>query len=145
MKILLLKDVSGLGRKGEVKEVKEGYAQNHLLPKGLGEFLNKHGLKLAQDQQRKLARVQNEKIKNKCKIISKINCQVFTYQAKADDKGGLYSKFDQKALSLFLANQGYDINPSEIDLTEPIKKIGEYQVGVKISGQAADIKIILIR
>jgi large subunit ribosomal protein L9 len=143
MKILLLQDVGGLGRKGEVKEVKEGYAQNYLLPQKKGEFLNKHSLKVVEDQKRKSLRLQGEKEKDKTKTATKINGHTFFCQVKADEKGTLYAQFNKQAISDLLKENGFDVAPEEIKIEGGLKKTGEHDIEIKIGGKQVKFKIIL--
>ncbi|MFH1427857.1 MAG: 50S ribosomal protein L9 [Patescibacteria group bacterium] len=143
MKVILLKNISNLGRAGEIKEIKTGYARNFLLAKGLADMVSKHSINVLHAQKKKLARLEIKEEKNKKNLAKKVNNQVFIIEAKADDKGNLYAKLSQKAIVDVLNKAGYQVLNKEIILKENIKKIGEYEVELKLAGEKAKIKLIV--
>jgi large subunit ribosomal protein L9 len=143
MKVILLKEVQGLGHGGEIKEVKGGYAQNFLIPQGLADILTKHTLGMLGAQKQKRERNKKLEVRSKELLTKKIMGKSFTMQAKADNKGTLYAKVDAKAIAGELAKQGHNVEVSEIVIDKAIKKIGEYEVGLKLGEGKAKIKIII--
>jgi len=143
MKVVLLKEVQGLGHGGEIKEVKGGYAQNFLIPQGLADMLTKHTLGMQEAQKQKKERNKKLKVRSKKLLTKKIMGKSFTMQAKADNKGTLYAKFDAKVIAGELVKQGYNIEVGEVILDKPIKKTGEYKIELKLGEEKAKIKIII--
>ena len=141
MKIILLKKVQGLGHIGEVKEVKEGYAFNFLIPKGMADVVTKHSLSVLAAQKKKGEKVRKSEVKSKRQEAEKINNKSFEIKAPADKKGTLYAKLNIKVVVSELAKQGYKIDQSEILLREPIKKIGEYEATLDLGGEKAKVKL----
>jgi len=152
MKIILLKEVSGLGHKGEVKEVKEGYARNFLIPKGMADVVTKHSLNVLAAQKRKrekskkLSPLKRDhakagEVRSKKLLAGKFNNKSFEILAKADEKGTLYAKLDAKNIASELAKQGYKMEVSEVKLEKPIKKIGEYKIELRLADKKAIIKL----
>jgi large subunit ribosomal protein L9 len=144
MKVILLKEVKGLGRIGEIKEVSPGYARNFLIPKGLAEVVTKHSLNIFEAQAKKRERLAKQEIKKKKNLATRIKEKKFEIKAKTDDSGTLYAKLDAKAIAKELQKQKYKIEPEEIKLKEVIKKAGEYQVGLELEGKKSKIKLIVI-
>lgn len=141
MKIILLKEVSGLGHKGEVKEVKEGYARNFLIPKGMADVVTKHSLNVLAAQKRKREKSKKLEVRSKKLLAGKFNNKSFEILAKADEKGTLYAKLDAKNIASELAKQGYKMEVSEVKLEKPIKKIGEYKIELRLADKKAIIKL----
>lgn len=143
MKIILLKEVPGLGHAGEVKEAKEGYARNFLIPKGMVDVMTKHSLNVLAAQKRKREKVEKLEVRSKKAEAKKINKKNFVIKVKADDKGTLYAKLDVKSIAAELVNQGHKVSQDEIRLKEPIKKIGQYDVELRLAGGKTIIKLKL--
>ncbi len=143
MKVILLKEVVNLGLAGEIKEVSDGYARNYLIPGRLADILTKHSLAMAEALKFKRERLQLKEKKDKISLAEKLDGQVFSISAKADDKGTLYSKVDAKFISRELAKQNHNISSQEIKLVQPIKKTGEYQVELNLAGEKVNIKLVI--
>ncbi|MCK4553359.1 50S ribosomal protein L9 [Candidatus Parcubacteria bacterium] len=151
MKVVLLKEVKNLGRQGDIKEVKQGYARNFLIPQGLADILTKHSLNMLESQKKKQIRSKKVEVTlrrqgsggqgSKKVLAKKINGKKFEIDAKADDKGGLYAKVDAKVIAGELRKQGYDVKVGEVVLDKVIKKVGDYEVGLKLGGEKAKVKL----
>ncbi len=132
MKVILQADISGLGKKGEVKTVAPGYARNHLLPRGLvleatpqrlKEWeKQRHKMETEAQQQEELARVQADKM-NKIEIV--IN------QA-AGEGGRLFGSVTTADIAAELKKAGFEVDKKKIELPEAIKTIGRHDVRVKL-------------
>ena len=145
MKVILLKEVQGLGHAGEVKEVKDGYARNFLIPNSLASILNKHSLVQAEAQKQKRERIQKLEVRSKKAEAKKMDGKSIEIIVKADEKGTLYSKLDAKKISAELKKQKFNIEPDELKLSEPIKKIGEAEVELNLACESAKIKLRVIK
>ncbi len=141
MKVILLKVVRGLGKAGEIKEVKVGYARNFLISQGLADPVTRHGLGVLEAQKKKKARIEKLEVKSKKLEAQKINGKNFVIQAKADEKGTLYSGLKAKDIAAELEKQGYRIGPGEIKLEKDIKKAGEYEIELNPGDEKATIKL----
>jgi len=141
MKVVFLKNVAGVGQVGQIKEVKDGYAMNYLIPQGLAHGLTKHNLFILESQKKKRERLVKEDIKGKSKLAKKLNGKIFEIKVKADEKGSLYDKINNEDLVKYLTDQGYQIDKKEIILDNKIKKIGEYQVKLILAGEESQIKL----
>lgn len=143
MRVLLLKSVKNLGQAGNIKEVNDGYARNFLFPKKLAEPINDHSVMVLAAQKNKKMRLKAEEEKAKRKFVKKINGQSFEIKARSDAKGTLYAGFDSRSLAVELNKLGVKIEPNEILLDAHIKRIGAYEVVIKMSGESARLKIII--
>jgi len=141
MKVVLLKEVQGLGHAGETREVKTGYARNFLIPQGLADMATRHSLNVLEAQKKKIGKDRKLEIRNKKLEAEKINGKNFEIKVKTDEKGTLYSGLKVKDIATELEKQGYKIGVGEINLKKGIKKAGEYDVELNLGGEKAVIKL----
>lgn len=133
MKVVLLQNVKNVGQKGEVKDVSEGFAWNHLIPNKLAkpgtEQVLKEVQKLSKDKEKHHSAVL-EKIKE---IFTSLSNQTFVYKQKATEQGALFAKFDEKDLLKDLHQKGYKgLELKNISLSvSPIKHTGTYTAVLK--------------
>ena len=145
MKVLILKETKNLGRKGDIKEVPDGYARNFLIPNKIVEFLTDHALTMLATQKAKQKRIKTVIKKDKGKLANKINRKRIVLKAKVDDVGTLYAGLDKKAIAKELVKKGYDIEANEIKLKTSIKKVGKYTVELKLSKKKVVIKLEIVK
>lgn len=143
MKVVLIQHVQNIGRRGEVKEVKDGFALNYLLPKKLAvqatpKNISKYRRVVEDEQVAKAKRQEEPK-----KIIQKLKSFVLTFTEKTDDKGTFFAGVTKDKIAKALVEKGVDVKAKHIQLAESIKKEGEYSVKIEISsGQMGEIKVI---
>ncbi|WP_141500904.1 50S ribosomal protein L9 [Paenibacillus luteus] len=132
MKVIFLQDVKGQGKKGQVKELSEGYVRNFLLPQGLA--------KLASDGNLKTLEVQNaseQKRKDKEKedaqaLGKKLEEMTVVIKTKAGEGGRLFGAITSKQIGEALAALGIKVDKRKIELEDPIRSLGVTQVLVKL-------------
>ncbi|MBI2039149.1 MAG: 50S ribosomal protein L9 [Candidatus Niyogibacteria bacterium] len=131
MKVLLLKDVAALGQRGDIKEVKPGYARNFLLAQGLAKPANSGALKEAETLR---AAREAEKAAEDTQFTSALAAlagRTFTIEAKATAQGNLYRAISKKQIISALEAGGVaGIIPDDIE-TDPIKKIGTHTIRLR--------------
>ena len=133
MKVILLQDVKGQGKKGQVVEVSDGYARNFLIPKNLAvqETADKvNALKL--QEKACFAKIEKEK-KEATDVAEKLKSCVVKVAAKAGSAGKLFGSVTSKEISEAIAEQyGFAIEKNKIVQPEPIKAFGSYEVKCKL-------------
>lgn len=133
MKVVLLQNVKGVGQKGDVKEVAEGYARNNLIPRGLAKAGTEKNLnevkKLSKDKVKHKEAVQ----KKTKQAFEKISTHKFVFKVNANDSGSLFAKFDVKNLLKEINKAGFtDILEKHITIPQGvIKEVGEYTAVLK--------------
>lgn len=141
MKVIFLKDVKGQGKKGEIKEVSEGYAQNFLLPRGLVKAATDGNVKT---QEMQAAAEQKRKLQEKEEAVElgkKLEELIVSLKAKAGEGGRLFGAITSKQVAEGLAGEhGIKIDKRKIEMHEPIRTLGVTQVPVKLH---ADVKSTL--
>ncbi len=138
MKVILLQDVEGLGKIGELKEVANGYARNYLLPKKLAagatpQLLANYQQRVAA-QQRKIEK-QNEQNQQQAERLSQIT---LTFKARVGRQGRLYGSITSQDIAAGLReSEGIQIDRRMIELPDPIRALGTYHVPIKIAQKIA--------
>jgi large subunit ribosomal protein L9 len=145
MEVILLKDVKSLGKKGDVVKVSDGYARNFILPKKLGVEATKqslHELKLQKDAEDR----RNKEILDQARELGKkLEVSTVKLQIKAGEGGRTFGSISTKEIATSLKEQaGIDIDRKKIQLSDPIKNVGSYTVGVKLHPEiTANIKVVV--
>ena len=133
MKVILKENVDDLGYVGDVIEVNRGYARNYLFPRGLAIEYTSGNLKSIEHLKKKEWEKRNREIVEAQQLAEKINKITLTFQVKAGKDGKLFGSVTHKDIAESLAaNHGIEIDRKKIDHNEPLKKIGDYQVSVRL-------------
>lgn len=144
MKIILLKDVEDIGKKYEVKEVKDGYARNFLIPQGLAEIATEKALEKLEIQKEKAKEDAEEELKMAQGLASSISNQEVTILVKLGKEGQLFESITSQKISEALKKMGFDIKKDQVELSEQIKELGEFPVKIKFSHNLeAEITVII--
>ncbi len=133
MKVLLLKDVSGTGKAGEVKEVKDGYGKNFLIGKGLALHATNEVLNKYKAAEKRKVQVEANEIKTANEIAQKLDAQKFTIKHKVGANGHLIGSVTNKEISEVLKEQAdIVIDKKQITLKSKIKSEGIFEVDCKL-------------
>lgn len=129
MKVILVADIPGLGKKNEVKEVKDGFGRNFLLARKLAIMATYPALKELEARKIKEEK-QEEKKKEAIKtIFEKIKNREFEIKENANEKGELFGSVGKEKIFEALKNQGFEgIKEEYVKLDKPIKSVGEYKI-----------------
>ena len=144
MRIILLQDIENLGKKYEIKEVKDGYARNFLIPKGLAKPATEEVLKWLETQKEAEAKKAEEELKMVQERATAIDGQEVIIPVKIGEDGQLFESITSQKISEKLKELGFEIRKTQIDLLEPIKELGEFPVKIKFEHNLeAEIRIIV--
>ncbi|MEW6546249.1 MAG: 50S ribosomal protein L9 [Bacillota bacterium] len=133
MKVILQADVPGLGKRGEVVEVSEGYARNYLLPRRLAQEASPGALRaarhLAQEKQKKADREQEQARRQAARMEGRL----VTVRARAGEGGKLFGSVTARDVADAVAAQfGFEVDRRRVLLEEPIKAVGTYPVRIHL-------------
>ena len=145
MKVVLLQDVKGQGKKGEIVDVNEGYARNFLIKKGMAEAAT--ASKINDINQKKAAADYHkaEEIKATQALAKEIYGKLFTVKIKAGQNGKVFGSVTAANISDSLQEAGYSVDKKKIVLPQPIKILGEYEIDLKLmEGISSKIKINVV-
>lgn len=133
IKVVLAKDVKGLGKKDDVVNVKDGYARNYLIPRGLVLEANAATLNEARKKEEANRNREDKEKANAIKLTDRINGLTLTLHAKTGESGRLFGSITSADISVELKKQyNVEIDKKKIVLSEPIKHICETQVEIKL-------------
>jgi len=146
MKVILLKDIEKVGKKFEVKNVKNGYARNFLIPNGLAKAATKEALAWLEIQKEIQEKKAEEELKSTQKVASTVDDLEVAISVKVGENDQLFESVNTQRISEKLKEMGFNINKSQIQLSEPIKEIGEFPVKIKFPHNLeVEIRIIVIK
>jgi large subunit ribosomal protein L9 len=137
MKIILREDVKDLGHVGELLNVKDGYARNFLLPKGLAFEANLKNVKALEHDKRKIQEAVRKAKTGAEELSSKIAAVTLTIKVKAGEEDKLFGSVTAMDIAEALKQEGLDIDRRKIILVEPIKRLGNYTVSVKVHSEVS--------
>ncbi|MFH1180914.1 MAG: 50S ribosomal protein L9 [bacterium] len=144
MKVILLQNVENLGKKFDVKDIKSGYANNFLIPKGLVKRATKEALLWLAAQKEIEAKVVEEELKGFQGLASALDGQEVIIEMRIGEQGQLFEAVNAQKISEKLKELGFEVKKSQIKLENPIKELGEYPVNVHFEHNLeAEIKIII--
>jgi len=144
MKVLLVQDVKSLGKKGEIKEVKEGYGRNFLIAKGFAKLATKEVIKEWEEEQKRIeeqTKLEIAELTKEKEVLEKLTINIIK---KLGANGHLYGAVTKEDIAEALkAQTKIEIDKKQID-TKNIKSIGEHTVDIKLGhGIHAKLKIIV--
>ncbi|HET8579112.1 MAG TPA: 50S ribosomal protein L9 [Methylomirabilota bacterium] len=146
MKIILLDDVTTLGRRGEIRDVSDGYARNYLLPHKLALHATPANLKNLEQIK---ARQEGQAAKLKADATTQaqaIEALHFSQTRQASDEGKLFGSVGRADVAAFLAEHGIEVERRRIGLDEPIKSVGEFSVPIRLHADVtAHLKVSVNR
>lgn len=132
MKVILIQTVDRLGKIGDIVTVKDGYARNYLFPKNIAKEATPGNMKTLESLKKKQEAENENKLKEAKTMADKIASLSITIRAKAGEEEKLFGTVTTDMVSKALESEGISIDKKEIILDEPIKKLGVYQIGVKV-------------
>ena len=146
MKVILLDDVTKLGRRGDVRDVSDGYARNFLIPKKLalsataGNLTNLDHIKKQQDAKADRIKEDAEALRRRIEGLS------YEERRQASEEGKLFGSVTSQDIAEFLEKRGVKVERRRITLDEPIKALGESTVHVRLHPEVvAELKVTVVR
>jgi large subunit ribosomal protein L9 len=132
VKVILLQDIESLGKKYEIKEVKNGYARNLLLPEKLARAATKQALKWLADQKEVIEKEAEEDLKKAQELASSLDGLEINITVKIGDEGQLFESINSQKIAEKLKEMGFEVKKSQILLENPIKELGEFSVNINL-------------
>lgn len=144
MKVIFLKDVPRIAKRHDIKEVKNGYAENFLFPNKLAIQATEKNLFLFEKRQKEIVvdrEVQEDLLK---KNLEEIKDKVINIKSKANEKGYLFSAIHKKEiLEEMKKTHRIEISEESIVLEKPIKEIGEFEIPIQIKNKKSSFKLLV--
>lgn len=133
MKVILLENITGIGKKFEVKNIPDGYARNHLLPQKKIKIANSANLKKLEARCLALKKHKTEELVQVQDIAKQLNKFVLKLSVKVGEKGNLFESITKQKIADSLNQQGMPVEKSQIELTHPIKTLGNFSVTINVT------------
>lgn len=146
MKVILKQDVENVGRKGDMINVTRGYGRNYLVPKKLALEVTASNMKMiAIEQQSLKKKIEQERLSYQG-LIEKLNQVTLSFARKAGEKDQIFGSVSASDIKEQLDRLGFDIDKKKIVLDEPLKRLGNYAVPVKVyHDDKAEIKVAVVK
>lgn len=145
MQVILLQDVNNLGRSGEIKQVKEGYATNFLIPQGLAEEATPAKIKKIQQQKDTVKRKKTKEKQSALKVAEKLkDVGSISLVARQGESGRLFGSVTATDIATAINARGFKIDKRKIELEQQIKTLGSYQVTVKLYPEVTVVLEIVV-
>jgi large subunit ribosomal protein L9 len=144
-RILLREDIDDLGARGEIVRVRAGYARNYLLPRKLAvEATNSNVKQIEQERAALLKREAKERSTAQGQA-EKLGSLVLTFKRKSGEQGALYGSVTSMDVTEALQEKGYEIDRHRVHLREPIKRVGDFTVPVRLHREVSvDLQVKVV-
>jgi large subunit ribosomal protein L9 len=140
MEVILKEDIPNLGKMGEVVRVRDGYARNYLLPRGLVLLADKKNLKAFEHQKRVVAN-QRERVLNQARSLAeKLNALSLVIPVRTGEERKVFGSVTNIDIEKALRAKGFEMERRKIHLDEPIKALGEFEIPIRL---AADVTAMI--
>ena len=145
MQVILLQDIKNIGKKFEIKEVKNGYARNFLIPKGLAKLATEQAIKWAEEQKETETKKIEEELKGIQELATNLDGQEVIISVKVGEEGQLFEKIKVQNIWEKLEEMGFKIKKEQILLEEPFSETGEFPVKIKFAHNLEiEIRVIIV-
>lgn len=146
MEVIFIKDLRGQGKKGEIKDVKTGYAENFLIKNGYAVAKTKENLQILNNDKKKKAKEDEENRKNAEELKKKLEKEVLEFKVKTGEGDKVFGSISLKQIKDELNNKGYKIEKNMIKYDNPIQALGFHNVEIDLyQGINTTIKIHVIK
>jgi len=138
MKVILLEDVKGTGKKGQVVNASDGHARNFLFPRKLAIEANDTNLASLNAQQKKAEHKLSLEVKAAQDLAEKLQAKPVVIKAKVGDKGRMFGSISNKEVAEAIQSQlGVAVDKKKLVLTDPVKSVGKYTATAKLHPQVS--------
>lgn len=146
MEVIFIKDLKGQGKKGQVKNVKDGYAQNYLIKNGYAVIKNKENLQKLEKERNKKEAEDLENKKNAEKLKKELQNIVLEFKVKTGEGDKVFGSISVKQIKDELSKKGYKIDKSQIDIKNSISTLGFHNIDINLyPGIVGVVKVHVIK
>ena len=135
MKVILLQDVKSLGKRGDIKEVANGYARNFLIPHKLAQAASSGNLNSLEHEHRLQEEREAKALAKAREFAAELQEKALIVPSKCGESGRLFGSVTSADIALALAAQGVSVDKRKIELSEPVKMLGRYEADVKLHAE----------
>jgi large subunit ribosomal protein L9 len=146
MKVILRQEHEKLGKVGDIVDVKDGYARNFLIPKNLAYPANAGNVRALEEEKKQAAQRASKEIKSSERLASELEKVSITLQMKVGEDDKLYGSVTSQMIADTLKDKGFTIDKRVIELEEPIKALGIYNVPIRLQHNVVGkVKVWVVR
>jgi len=146
MKVILKSDIENLGQKGDILNVSAGFGRNYLLPRKLALEVTSSNMKMIEIEQQALRKRQEKERESFQELIQRLNQVTLTFQRKAGEKDHVFGSVSASDIKDGLTQLGFEMEKKKILLEEPIRRLGNYTVSIKVfHDDKAEIKVEVLQ
>jgi len=146
MEIVLLKDYEKLGKAMDVISVKDGFARNYLIPQGVAVAASEGNKKKVAEAKLRAEQKEDKKIKEAQEIAKKIEQVPCTIPVKVGEEEKIFGSVTAQDISDFLKKEGFNVEKNNVELDEPIKQLGVYNIKINLYKNAsAKLKVWVVK
>ena len=146
MQVILLEDVKSLGKKGEIVKVSDGYAKNFVIPKKLGVEATQKNLNELKNQQKRDSILAQQRLDEAKAYGEKISKETVQLTMKAGEGGRVFGSVSTKEIvTAAKAQFGFDLDKKKLQMPEPIKSFGTYEIPVKLHPQVTSVLKVCVK
>jgi large subunit ribosomal protein L9 len=146
MKIILKESVENVGTVGDVVAVKDGYARNYLIPRGLAILADPRNVKAVEHQRKALEKKRLREVAKAEELAAALSGTRLVFQRKASEQEQLFGSVTHMDIEQGLTDKGFSVSRKQVALDHPIKALGEFPVTLKLSGNVkAKITVVVAR
>ena len=146
MDVIFIKDLKGQGKKGEIKKVKDGYAENFLIKKGYAVVANESNLNNLKQEQQRLQDKQEKAKEEALKLKQDLEKLTLTFKVKTSQDDKVFGSISPKQLKEALAKEGYNIEKSAFKITDSMASLGFHNFEIELyKSITAKVKVHLVK
>ena len=146
MKVILRQDFEQLGNMGDIVDVKQGYARNYLIPKGIALVANNQNLNRLKEEQRQASFRKDRDRHNAEHLAEELGKVSLTASVKVGEEDKVFGSVTSQDIANLLKDKGHEVDKKKIHLTEPIKALGIYDVPIKLHPEVeAKVKLWVVK
>lgn len=132
MKVIFVKDLKNQGKKGQIKEVKDGYAQNYLIKNGYAIQLNEKNFSNYKREQDELSKLEEKNRQEALILKEKLDKEVLLFKVKTGEHDRVFGSISVKQIKEELLKKGYKIDKRQIDLEGSLASLGYHNVNINL-------------
>jgi large subunit ribosomal protein L9 len=146
VRVILLQDQEGLGNAGDQLDVKNGYARNFLIPRGIALKADKNSIKQLQEMDRLQNRKKDKALRQSRELAEKLQSLSLTIPVQVGEEDRVFGAVTSQEIAQQLQDKGYDIDKRQIILEQPIKALGVFEIPLKLHSEiTTTVKLWVIK
>lgn len=146
MKVILMEDVDGLGRAGDIVQVADGYARNYLLPRKMALKASPKNLKAFEEERKRMVFRMDRARRDAQAMAEELNQLSLTVEVQVGEEDRMFGAVTSQTIAQLLREKGFDVDKRKIILEEPIRALGVYTVPVRLMPDVeAKVKVWVVK